>query len=80
LLSDGLPELPDGDGDPMGYSAVRKLFEEAAGRAPDAAGPLAGGAPALRDVIGELESAARRWAADSAPADDRTFVVVRVRS
>lgn len=69
LLSDGLPELPDEDGDPMGYAAVRKLFEEAAGRAP----------AELGDLIGELESAARRWAADSAPADDRTFVVIRVR-
>jgi hypothetical protein len=49
---------------------VRSLFEEAAGRAP----------AELGDVIGELESAARRWAAETAPADDRTFVVVRVRA
>ena len=69
LLSDGLPELPDGNGNPMGYAAVRKLFEEAAGRAP----------AELGDVIRELESAARRWAAESAPADDRTFVVERIR-
>lgn len=76
LLSDGLPELADADGDPLGYAAVRELFEEAAGRAPDAAGRR----PALRELIGELESAARRWAGESAPADDRTFVVVRVRA
>jgi serine phosphatase RsbU (regulator of sigma subunit) len=69
LLSDGLPELPDEEGDPMGYAAVRSLFEEAAGRAP----------AELGDLIGELESAARSWAAETAPADDRTFVVVRVR-
>lgn len=69
LLSDGLPELPDADGDPMGYPAVRELFEAAAGRAP----------ADLDELIAELEAAARRWAGDAAPADDRTYVVVRVR-
>jgi len=69
LLSDGLPELPDAEGEPLGYAAVRKLFEEAAGRQPRELGEL----------IGELESAARRWAGAAAPADDRTFVLVRVR-
>lgn len=75
LLSDGLPELPDAAGEPLGYAETRRLFEVAAAGAPDAAG----GRPALREVIGELESAAHRWAGGGAPADDRTFVVVRVK-
>ncbi len=70
LLSDGLPELPDADGEPMGYTAVRELFEGAAGRGPRELG----------EVIGELEAAARRWGGEATPADDRTFVVVRVRA
>jgi serine phosphatase RsbU (regulator of sigma subunit) len=32
LLSDGLCELPDAAGDPMGYAAVRDLFRQAAGQ------------------------------------------------
>ncbi|HLE83770.1 MAG TPA: SpoIIE family protein phosphatase, partial [Thermoanaerobaculia bacterium] len=69
LLSDGLPELANAAGEPLGYPAVRELFEAAASRRPAAPG----------EVIGELESAARRWAGGGALADDRTFVVVRVR-
>ncbi|HUP41632.1 MAG TPA: SpoIIE family protein phosphatase [Thermoanaerobaculia bacterium] len=69
LLSDGLPELPDEAGEPLGYAAVRELFEEAAAREP----------AELGELIGALESAARRWAGTAAVADDRTFVVVRVK-
>lgn len=69
LLSDGLPELPDAGGDPLGYPAVREGFGAAAGRAPGD----------LQEVIAELEAAARRWCGECGPSDDRTYVVVRVR-
>jgi len=69
LLSDGLPELPNASGDPMGYPAVRELFEAAVSRA----------AADLDALIAELEAAAGSWAGAGAPADDRTFVVVRLR-
>lgn len=70
LLSDGLCELPNAAGDPLGYDAVRELFEEAAGR----------GHGQLRQVIADLEAGAARWAANSRKADDRTYAVVRLRA
>lgn len=69
LLSDGLCELPNAAGDPLGYDAVRELFEAAAGR----------GHGDLRQVIADLEAGAAHWASDSRKMDDRTYAVVRIR-
>ena len=67
LLSDGLPELPNRSGDPLGYVAVRDRFAQVAGGSPE-------------EIIQALEATARAWAGDSRPADDLTFVVARVRT
>jgi serine phosphatase RsbU (regulator of sigma subunit) len=67
LMSDGLPELPNRAGDPLGYVAVRDRFARLAGASPE-------------EIIRELEATARAWAGDATPADDMTFVVARVRT
>lgn len=66
LMSDGLPELQDGTGEPFGYVRVRALFESLGGRTPD-------------EIIAGLIEAARRWTGGKPPNDDMTFVVVRVQ-
>jgi sigma-B regulation protein RsbU (phosphoserine phosphatase) len=67
LMSDGLPELQDEQGEPFGYPRVRQLFQE-----------LGVGTP--EDVIAGLGDAARLWTGGKPPNDDVTFVAVRVRS
>ncbi len=66
LMSDGFPELPDGDGEPLGYERARDAFAAAAGSAPE-------------EVIRRLFATADAWRATGAPPDDITFLVVRVR-
>jgi serine phosphatase RsbU (regulator of sigma subunit) len=66
LMSDGFPELPNHDDDPLGYSEARRAFAETAEREP-------------REIIDALHERARRWAGHGTPADDLTFVVARVR-
>ncbi|MFL6195982.1 MAG: PP2C family protein-serine/threonine phosphatase [Thermoanaerobaculia bacterium] len=66
LMTDGLPELTDPAGEPLGYPRVRTLFEEMGAQAPE-------------EVIAGLTRAADSWAAGQAAKDDMTFVVVRVR-
>jgi serine phosphatase RsbU (regulator of sigma subunit) len=66
LMSDGLPELQDGRGEPFGYPRVRSLFEELGGHAPE-------------EVIAGLTAAARSWTGGEPPNDDVTFVAVKVR-
>lgn len=66
LMSDGLPELLDGTGEPFGYVRVRSVFEQLGGRNPD-------------DVVAGLVEAARTWTGGKPPNDDVTFVVARVR-
>jgi serine phosphatase RsbU (regulator of sigma subunit) len=65
LLSDGLPELPNPQGDPLGYPRARTLFEGLAEKSPE-------------DIIAGLTAAAEHWAGGGAPKDDVTLVVVRV--
>lgn len=66
LMSDGLPELLDGTGEPFGYVRVRSLFESLGGRTPE-------------EVVAGLIDAAGSWTGGKPPNDDVTFVVVRVR-
>lgn len=66
MMSDGFPELPNEDGEPIGYDRVRRLFEGACTQEP-------------QEIIDELAQYASAWHPGQAPADDVTFVVLRVR-
>lgn len=66
MMTDGLPELANGEGDPLGYPRVRALFEETGHRAPE-------------EIIAGLSRAAEAWTAGEPVKDDVTLVVVRVR-
>jgi serine phosphatase RsbU (regulator of sigma subunit) len=66
LMTDGLPELPNPDGEPLGYQRAAEKFERY------------GGSP-LETVIEQLCLTAEDWAGGGAPADDVTFVALRVR-
>lgn len=66
LMSDGLPELHEDEGEPFGYPRVRGLFQELGERTPE-------------DIIAGLADAARAWVGGKPPNDDVTFVVVRLR-
>ena len=63
LMSDGFAELPDEQGEPLGYRQVATLFAESAGR--DAAG-----------VVEHLTKALEMRIGSEAPADDVTFVAL----
>jgi serine phosphatase RsbU (regulator of sigma subunit) len=65
MMTDGLPELANGEGDPLGYPKVRALFEE-----------LGGGTP--QEIIAGLNRAAEAWAGGQPPKDDVTLVAIRV--
>ena len=66
MMTDGLPELTNGEGDPLGYPRVRSLFESLGGKAPE-------------EVIAGLIAAAESWSGGQPPKDDITFVVIKVR-
>jgi serine phosphatase RsbU (regulator of sigma subunit) len=65
MMTDGLPELANGEGDPLGYPKVRALFEE-----------LGGGTPP--EIIAGLNRAAEAWTGGQPPKDDVTLVAIRV--
>lgn len=64
LTTDGFPELLNRDSEPLGYPAVRNLFERAAANSP-------------AEIIRDLAAMADEWADHQAPSDDITFVVIR---
>lgn len=66
MMTDGLPELTDPEGEPLGYPRVRSLFESLGAKAPE-------------EVIAGLTAAAESWSGGEAPKDDITFVVIKVR-
>ncbi|HEX6900775.1 MAG TPA: SpoIIE family protein phosphatase [Thermoanaerobaculia bacterium] len=66
LMTDGLPELTDPEGEPFGYSRVRETFESLGGQRPE-------------DVIAGLTAAAEVWAGGQPVKDDITLVAIRVR-
>ncbi|HEX9800626.1 MAG TPA: SpoIIE family protein phosphatase, partial [Thermoanaerobaculia bacterium] len=68
LLSDGLPELPNHDGEPFGYERLRARFGELACRGDDAARIVAG-----------LRESARAWGGSQPPVDDMTLLVLAAR-
>ncbi len=66
MMSDGLPELPDAEGEPLGYGRVARVIAGAPTDKP-------------QEVIGALLRAAEQWAGEGPPNDDITFVALRVR-
>ncbi|HEX4964308.1 MAG TPA: SpoIIE family protein phosphatase [Thermoanaerobaculia bacterium] len=66
LMTDGLPELADPHGEPLGYPRVRELFAEL-GNLPPA------------EVIAGLARSAESWGAGQPPRDDVTLVAIRIR-
>ncbi|HTG36150.1 MAG TPA: SpoIIE family protein phosphatase [Thermoanaerobaculia bacterium] len=65
MMTDGLPELANAGGDPLGYPKVRALFEELGGRSP-------------REILAGLNRAAEEWTGGEPPKDDITLVAIRV--
>jgi serine phosphatase RsbU (regulator of sigma subunit) len=65
MMTDGLPELADAAGDPLGYPRVRALFEELGGRNP-------------QEILAGLNRAAEAWTAGQPPQDDITLVAIRL--
>jgi serine phosphatase RsbU (regulator of sigma subunit) len=66
LMTDGLPELTDPEGEPFGYGRVRETFEDLGGKRPE-------------EVISGLTAAAEAWAGGQPAKDDITLVAIRVR-
>jgi sigma-B regulation protein RsbU (phosphoserine phosphatase) len=66
FLSDGLPELPNAEGEPYGYERLRQSFAALAGD--DAARVVAG-----------LREAAGAWSGGRPPVDDSTLLVLKRR-
>jgi len=66
LLTDGLPELQNANGELYGYKRVRNLFEEIAEKKAE-------------DIISELKNDGTAWVNDKEPDDDVTFVVIKVK-
>jgi serine phosphatase RsbU (regulator of sigma subunit) len=66
LMSDGLPELPDADGEPLGYDRVSQVVADAPTGTP-------------QKMIDALLGAAEEWAGEGPPNDDITFVALLVR-
>jgi serine phosphatase RsbU (regulator of sigma subunit) len=66
LTTDGLPELANADGDPLGYPRVRTLLAGCGRRTPE-------------EIVAELSAAAEAWTGGQPAKDDMTMVVLQVR-
>lgn len=66
LMTDGFPELLSGSGEPLGYPRTGELFAAEAGKDPAA-------------LLAGLAAAGDAWCAGCTPADDVTFVALRMR-
>lgn len=66
LMSDGLPELVNEDGDLYGYKRIRNKFEEIAENEPE-------------EIVTILKNSGSQWINDNEPDDDVTFVVIKVK-
>jgi serine phosphatase RsbU (regulator of sigma subunit) len=66
LISDGLPELENKNGDMFGYSNILAAFQHVAEKSAD-------------DIIGHLKDKGISWANGETPDDDITFVVIKVK-
>ncbi len=66
LMSDGLPELENKDGEMYGYKKIRSGFEEVAEQTPE-------------EIISYLKNEGAGWVDSQDPDDDVTFVVIKVK-
>jgi serine phosphatase RsbU (regulator of sigma subunit)/ligand-binding sensor domain-containing protein len=66
LLTDGLPELFNRNGEMFGYERVTKEFDKVAHRSPE-------------EIIDVLKTASSDWVQNEDPDDDVTFVVIKVK-
>ncbi len=66
LMSDGLPELQNNEGELYGYQRIRNLFENNASKTPEY-------------IIDQLKSEGKSWSSNKEPDDDITFVVIKVK-
>jgi len=66
MLSDGLPELQNSEGELYGYKRVRNKFEEVAEKSPE-------------EIVNYMKDDGSAWVNDEAPEDDVTFVVIKVK-
>ena len=66
LMSDGLPELENKDGETYGYKRIRNGFEDVADKSPD-------------DIVSYLKNEGAVWVDNENPGDDVTFVVLKVK-
>jgi serine phosphatase RsbU (regulator of sigma subunit) len=66
LLSDGLPELENKEGEAYGYKRIRNGFEDVAEQSAD-------------DIVSYLKNEGADWINNENPGDDVTFVVLKVK-
>ncbi|MCW8850331.1 MAG: serine/threonine-protein phosphatase, partial [Melioribacteraceae bacterium] len=66
LMSDGLPELPNGTNEMYGYDRIMNEFNSAGNKAPE-------------EIIDHLKKTAAKWINGNDPDDDITFVVIKVK-
>jgi len=66
LMSDGLPELKNPDGDIFDYSRVEEVFRDVAGQAP-------------QKIVDRLVDAGEIWRKDLVADDDVTLMVIKAR-
>ena len=66
LMTDGFPELLNGDEEAMGYERVRSIFTASHAKSP-------------QQIIDDLSGEAEAWTSGQPPHDDITFVVLRVK-
>ncbi len=66
LMSDGLPEMFNPDGEILDYPAAKDIFAEVAPRSP-------------HEIIAHLSKAGETWANGHPQEDDVTFVVMKVK-
>ncbi|KAA3614838.1 MAG: hypothetical protein D8M58_10310 [Calditrichaeota bacterium] len=66
LMSDGLPELQNNNGEQFGYQRIHDLFLEVAENSSE-------------EIIERLKNNGKSWVNDEAPDDDVTFVVIKVK-
>jgi serine phosphatase RsbU (regulator of sigma subunit) len=66
LMSDGLPELPNGNSEMYGYDRIMNEFKLVGRKTPE-------------KIIDHLKKSAAKWTTGNDPDDDITFVVIKVK-
>ena len=66
LMSDGLAELKNSNGEQYGYARIKDEFGSIAQRNPE-------------EIIEYLKNSANEWVNDVEPDDDVTFVVIKIK-